>query len=416
MAGRVVIVGAGFGGMAAARGLADCDVEVTLVDRRNHHLFQPLLYQVATGGLSPADIAQPIRRMVRDQKNCRVLLAECKSIDPDARLVHTTAGDLLYDWCVLATGTTHGYFGNDQWAEHAPGLKSIEDALDIRRRVLLAFERAEVEADPRRRADLLSFVVVGGGPTGVEMAGAIREIALHDLRADFRRFDPREARVVLVEAGPEILPTFPAKLRRAGRKQLQRIGVEVRTNCPVTDIGPRGVETAEGSIASETVVWAAGVSASPVGAATGSETDRAGRVLVDHDLSLSGSARLFVIGDLASIESEGEPVPGVAPAAIQGGEHVAASIRGDLAGEPRRPFRYRDKGSMATVGRSAAVVDLSPRLRFSGFPAWVLWWAVHIMSLVDFRSKVSVVLGWMWQYVTFGRAARLITNHPADVT
>ncbi len=410
MAKRVVIVGAGFGGLAAARKLADADVQITLIDRRNHHLFQPLLYQVATGGLSPADIAQPIRRLVRGQQNCRVLLAEVQSVDAQEQTLQTTAGPIRYDWCVLASGATHAYFGNDQWADHAPGLKSIEDALAIRRGVLLAFERAELEADADRRKELLTFVVIGAGPTGVEMAGAIREIALHDLRHDFRWFDPTQAKVILVEAGPDVLPTFPARLRASARTQLEQLGVEVRTNCTVTDIQSDRIETSGGSIRSATAIWAAGVAASPLGRTTGAATDRAGRVVVADDLSVPGHSNLFVIGDLAAATFHGDMVPGVAPAAIQGGSHVAATIRRDLAGEQRRPFRYKDKGSLATIGRSAAVADLSPRLRFSGFIAWVLWWAIHIMSLVDLRSKAYVILGWMWQYLTFGRQARLITN------
>ncbi|NNF53321.1 MAG: NAD(P)/FAD-dependent oxidoreductase [Acidimicrobiales bacterium] len=407
---RVIIVGAGFGGLAAARKLADADVEITLIDRRNHHLFQPLLYQVATGGLSPADIAQPIRRIVRGQQNCRVLLAEVQSVDANEQTLQTTAGPIHYDWCVLATGATHAYFGNDQWADHAPGLKSIEDALTIRRRVLLAFERAEMEADADQRKALLTFVVIGAGPTGVEMAGAIREIALHDLRHDFRWFDPAQANVILVEAGSHVLPTFPARLRAAAKKQLEQLGVEVRTNCTVTDVQSDRIETSGGSIRSAMAIWAAGVAASPLGQTTGAAIDRAGRVLVTDDLSVPGHANLFVIGDLAATTFNGEAVPGVAPAAIQGGKHVAATIRRDLAGEKRQPFRYKDKGSLATIGRSAAVADLSPRLRFSGFVAWILWWAVHILSLVDLRSKAYVILGWMWQYLTFGRQARLITN------
>ena len=414
MTKRVVIVGAGFGGMAAAKRLADVDVEVTLIDRRNHHLFQPLLYQVATGGLSPADIAQPIRRLVRRQTNCRVLLAEVLDVDPEERTLRTDADVLDYDWCVLATGATHAYFGNDGWAVHAPGLKSIEDALGIRRRLLLAFERAENESDPERRSDLLTFVVVGAGPTGVEMAGAIREIALHDLRNDFRWFDPGQARVVLVEAGPDVLPSFPPELRASARTQLERLGVEVRTGCMVTEIGADHLETSTGRLPAATTIWAAGVAASPLGGRTGAETDRAGKVLVADDLSVPGHPELFVIGDLASIDVDGTAVPGVAPAAIQGGEHVAAMIEADLEGRPRQPWRYRDKGSLATIGRSAAVADLSPRLRFGGRAAWILWWTVHIMSLVDLRSKAWVVLGWMWQYLTYGRQARLITNDRID--
>ncbi|MGI9613029.1 MAG: NAD(P)/FAD-dependent oxidoreductase [Acidimicrobiales bacterium] len=407
---QVVVVGAGFGGMAVARSLAKAPVHVTLIDRRNHHLFQPLLYQVATGGLSPADIAQPIRRLIRGQRNCRVLLAEVTELDPDAQTLRAGDEEIRYDWCVLATGATHAYFGNDHWSQDAPGLKSIEDALGIRRRLLLAFEQAEVETDPVRQQELLTFVVVGAGPTGVEMAGAIREIALHDLRNDFQGFDPTQATVILVEAGPDVLPPFPPNLRASARRQLEQLGVDVRTNCMVTDIGPDHLDTSMGELRAATTIWAAGVAASPLGACTGAETDRAGRVLVGDDLAVAAHPELFVVGDLASIEVDGGPVPGVAPAAIQGGEHVAAMIEADLEGESRAPFRYQDKGSLATIGRSAAVADLSPRLRFGGRVAWVLWWVVHIMSLVDLRSKAFVVMGWMWQYLTYGRQARLITN------
>ena len=410
MSKQVVVVGGGFGGMAVVRALANAPVEVTLIDRRNHHLFQPLLYQVATGGLNPADIAQPIRRLVRGQRNCRVVLGEVVDLDPSERVIRTADEAFPYDWCVLATGATHAYFGNDHWADAAPGLKSIEDALRIRRRVLLAFERAEKEADPERRRDLLTFAVVGAGPTGVEMAGAIREIALHDLRNDYRGFDPGEARVVLVEAGPDVLPTFPPELRTSARAQLEGLGVEVRTNCMVVDIAPDHLDTSTGELRAATTVWAAGVAASPLGRCTGAETDRAGRVVVADDLAIAEHPELFVIGDLAAATVDGEAVPGVAPAAIQGGQHVAAMIEADLDGGQRRAFRYEDKGSLATIGRSAAVADLSPRLRFGGRAAWFLWWLVHIMSLVDFRSKTTVVASWMWQYLTYGRQARLITD------
>ena len=411
MTKRVVVVGAGFGGLSAVKHLRKLDVEVTIIDRRNHHLFQPLLCQVATGGLSPADIAQPIRRLVRKQKNCRVVLADALSVDPNDCVVETTAGAFEFDWCILATGATHDYFGHDEWAKNAPGLKSIEDALDIRRRVLLAFERAELEPDEMVRKALLTFVVIGAGPTGVEMAGAIREIALLDLRHEFRYFDPTDVRVVLVEMGPDVLAPFPPKLRESARSQLEALGVEVRTECAVTDILADRVETTTGTITADTAIWAAGVAASPLGATLHTENDRAGRVLVGEDLSVPGLPNVFVIGDMASSTAEdGRPVPGVAPAAIQGGTFVADSIRRDVEGQPRRAFIYKDKGSLATIGRSSAVASLSPRLRLSGFPAWLLWWLVHVMSLVGFHSKLYVMLGWMWQYVTFGREARLITS------
>ncbi len=404
-------MGCGFGGLAAARALAVAEVDVTIIDRRNHHVFQPLLYQVATAGLNPSDIAQPIRFILRRQSNARVLLADVTSVDLAERRVETSVGPVAYDVLVVATGATHSYFGNDEWAADAPGLKTVEDALEIRRRLLLAFERAESTTDEDERRRQMTFVVVGGGPTGVELAGAVQEIATRTLRPDFRTIDTTDARVVLVEAGPRVLSQYPEKLSASAARQLEGLGVEVRLEAPVTAIDRHGVTTEHGVIPAATVLWGAGVQASPLGATLGVETDRAGRVCVAPDLSVPGHPEVFVIGDLAAAsDDDGTPVPGVAPAAQQGGRHVAACITADLAGRERPPFRYRDRGSLATIGRSAAVVDLSPRIRFGGFAAWFLWWLVHIWSLVGFRSRVRAFAGWGWQYLFGRRTARLITD------
>jgi NADH dehydrogenase len=433
---RVVIVGAGFGGLEAAKALADVDVDVTLVDKRNHHTFQPLLYQVATAGLNPSDIAQPIRQIIGSQRNCRVLLAEATSVDIDARTVrlrrpvYGPSGDqsseeLGYDYLIVATGATHAYFGHDSWAPLAPGLKTVEDALDIRRRILLAFERAEASTDPDEQRRHMTFVIVGAGPTGVELAGAIQEIATQTLRGQYRSIDTAESRVVLLEAGSRVLPSFTEKLSASAERQLRDLGVEVWTSRPVTGIDTQGVDTAvdtagdsgSGRIPASTVLWAAGVAASPLGRSLSDELDRAGRVPVTNQLTLPGGGedgdRVFVIGDLAAVvDADGVRVPGVAPAAQQGGLHAVACIRADLAGSPRPEFRYKDKGSMATIGRSSAVADLGGRLQFSGYVAWVVWWLVHIWSLVGFRSRATVMVGWAWQYLTRRRDARLITNTP----
>lgn len=408
---KVVIVGAGFGGIAVAKALADAPVEITLLDRHNHHLFQPLLYQVATAGLNPSDIAQPIRFILAKQENCVPILADVERVDRNKRMLDTTAGPIPYDYLVLASGATHAYFGNDHWAEHAPGLKTIEDALEIRRRILLAFERADVATSQEERQRQMTFVVVGAGPTGVEMAGAIREIATQTLRRDFRRIDTTASEVLLVEAGPAVLPTFPDKLQRAALRQLENLGVDVRTTTRVTDISDAGVTTDSGFIAASTAIWAAGVAASPLGADVGDDTDRAGRVLVCEDLSIEHHAEIFAIGDVAAAKNpDGSIVPGVAPAAEQGGTHVAQCIIADLSTQPRPAFVYKDKGSMATIGRSKAVADLGPRLQFSGLPAWLLWCGVHVWSLIDFRSKVRTMGSWNWQYLTGRRSARLITG------
>ena len=413
---KVVIVGAGFGGLAAAKALADAPVEITIVDRQNHHLFQPLLYQVATAALNPSDIAQPIRHILASQQNIQPILAEVTSIDAEAQVVETTAGPLEFDYLILATGATHAYFGNDHWAEHAPGLKSVEDALDIRRRILLAFEQAELTNDADERARLMTFVVVGAGPTGVEIAGAIREIATKTLRNDFRRIDTTTSRVQLIEAGPAVLATFPEKLQQSAMAQLESLGVEVRTNTMVTNISADGVTTSDGYVETATVIWAAGVSASPLGSQLTNETDRSGRAIVEPDLSISGHRSIFAVGDVAAAtDANNVAVPGVGGAAVQGGEHAAASILADLDGSERPLFTYNDKGSMATIGRSKAIADLGPRLRFGGRIAWLLWGAVHVWLLIDFRSKLRTMGSWTWLYLTGSRSARLITGHnPAD--
>jgi NADH dehydrogenase len=408
---RVVVVGAGFGGLAATKSLADAPVDVALIDRQNHHLFQPLLYQVATAGLNPSDIAQPIRHILAKQDNCQPILAEVTGIDSAEGTVETTAGAFPYDYLVLATGATHAYFGNDQWAEHAPGLKSVEDALDIRRRILLAFERAELADTADERQRQMTFVVVGAGPTGVEMAGAIREIATQTLHRDFRRIDTSSSRVILVEAGPAVLGPFPERLQRSAVEQLHDLGVEVQTGTRVTDITADGVTTSDGFVAAATTIWAAGVSASPLGAAIADETDRSGRVVVETDLSIANHPNVFAIGDVAACtDAAGVAVPGVAPAAEQGAEHAVACILADLAGAERTAFVYKDKGSMATIGRSKAVADLGPKLQFGGRAAWFLWGAVHVWSLVGFRSRIRTMGSWSWQYLTGQRTARLITG------
>ena len=411
---RVVILGAGFGGLSAARALDGAPVEVSVVDRRNHHLFQPLLYQVATASLSPGDIAYPIRSVLRRQANVRVLLAEATAIDAAAREVMLADGRLPYDYLVIATGARHAYFGHDAWEAYAPGLKTLEDAIEIRRRILLAFERAERETDAARRRALLTFVLVGGGPTGAELAGAIAEIARHVLVFDFRSIDPRDARIILAEAGPRILPTFPEELSRKAQAELAAMGVEVRTSAAVTEIAPGAAVVGGERIASETILWTAGVLASPLAGSLGVPLDRAGRVAVGPDLSIPGHPEIFVIGDLSRFTHQtGEPLPGVAQPAIQGGRHAARNIRLALAGRPPLSFHYRNLGNLAVLGRSAAVADL-PWLRFSGYPAWVFWCFVHIMKLVGFRSRLVVFLEWAWSYVTWQRGARLITGGDED--
>jgi NADH dehydrogenase len=407
---RVVIVGGGFGGLYAARALAYAPASVTVVDRTNHHVFQPLLYQVATASLSPSQIAYPIRGVLRRQTNTRVILAEAVAVDAAARKVRLRDGELDYDYLVLAPGARHSYFGHDDWEPLAPGLKTLEDALEIRRRILLAFERAERESDPARRAALLTFVVVGGGPTGVELAGAIGEIACTVLARDFRTIDTREAHTILVEAGPRILAAFPESLAERAERSLERLCVEVRTGAPVSAVEPGGVTVGGDRITTETVFWAAGVAPSPLLRSLGAPLDRAGRVRVNADLTIPGHSEVFVIGDAAALAgADGRALPGLAPVALQQGEHAARAIRRALAGEAAEAFRYRDRGTMATIGRAAAVVDLG-RLRLWGYPAWLLWCFIHILWLIGFRNRFVVMIEWAWAYVRFERSARLITG------
>lgn len=407
---EVVVIGAGFGGLSAVRRLADAPVHVTVVDRRNYHLFQPLLYQVATAGLSPGDIAYPIRSVLRHQSNAHVILADVTAIDTSRREVRLADGALPYDSLIIAAGAGHAYFGHDDWERNAPGLKNLEDAIAIRRRILLAFEEAEREADAAARKTLLTFVVVGGGPTGVELAGAIAEISRHVLVSDFRSIDPREARVVLVEAGPRILPAYKPQSSLSAAAILRDRGVEIRTASPVTGVDAGGVDLGTERLAAHTVLWAAGVAASPLARTLGSPLDRAGRAVVEPDLSIPGHPEVFVIGDLSLFTHQtGEPLPGLSPVAIQQGRAAAANILRTLAGEPRRPFHYVDKGTMAVIGRAAAVAEIAG-LRFSGFFAWLLWCFVHIFYLIGFRSRLIVMMEWAWAYVTYQRGARLITG------
>ncbi len=407
---HVVIVGGGFGGLYAARALKKAVVQVTLVDRRNHHLFQPLLYQVATAALSPGDIAYPIRAILRRQWNARVLLGEAVSVDLPSRSLQLKDGILHYDYLILATGASHAYFGHEDWEAYAPGLKSLEDALEIRRRILLAFEKAERETDEGRRQALLTFVIVGGGPTGVELAGAIAEISRQVLVSDFRNINPREAHVLLLEAGPRILAAFPEELSAAAEASLLKLGVGIRKNCPVTSIEPGLVGLATGTFRAETVLWAAGVQASPLARSLGVPLDRVGRVLVEKDLTIPGHPEAFVIGDLAAFTYQtGKPLPGVSPVAIQQGIHAARNIQRAVRGEPTAPFHYWDKGNLATIGRAHAVADFG-RIRISGLIAWLAWLFVHIFFLIGFRNRFIVIFEWAWAYFTFQRGARLITG------
>jgi NADH dehydrogenase len=416
---RVVIVGGGFGGLYAARSLQHARAQVTLLDRRNFHLFQPLLYQVATGALSPANIAAPLRAVVKRQKNARVLLAEVIGFDLDRHLVLIGGGeDVSYDSLIVAAGARHHYFGHPEWEELAPGLKSIEDATTMRRRILLAFENAEGTTDPQVRQALLTFVIVGGGPTGVELAGAVAEVAHHTLRGNFRSIDPRSARILLLEAGERILPTYPPALSARAVRSLERLGVTVRTGTAVTAIGPDAVVVRAGNAVEEVqtkaVLWGAGVDASPLARklaeGSGAPLDRAGRVVVGPDLTLPGRPEVFVIGDMANFSHQtGQPLPGVAPVAMQQGRYVADVIQQRLAGRPVRPFHYRDKGSMATIGRAAAVAQIG-WLRLSGLLAWLAWLFIHIMYLIAFENRILVLFQWGWNYVTRNRSARLITG------
>lgn len=402
---HVVIIGGGFAGLYAAKALRKTPVRVTLVDRRNHHLFQPLLYQVATAALNPSDIAVPLRAIFRRQENVFVVLADAERIDPATRHVVLTDGEIRYDRLIMATGATHSYFGNDAWAPYAPGLKSLEDALEIRKRVLLAYERAEREPDPQRRKAWLTFVIVGAGPTGVELAGSIAEISRHAMSREFRTFDPAESRVVLLEGATRVLPPFPEELSEKAKGQLTTLGVEVLVNRRATAIDGEGLWMGTERLEARTVIWAAGVAASPLAKSLGAPLDKAGRVQVLPDLSIPGHPEIQVVGDLASIPN----VPGVAPAAIQMGRHAAANIKRSLEGEAPLSFRYRDPGVIATIGRGAAVAAF-PKSRWSGAIAWWLWLAIHIFKLIGFRNRLLVLFQWAWAYVTYRRGVRLITG------
>lgn len=418
---RVVIVGGGFAGLNAALALRRAPVKITLVDRRNFHLFQPLLYQVATGGLSPANIAYPLRAIVRRQRNCRVLLGEVRGFDVPNRTIRLKDGTAPYDTLIVAAGAAHSYFGHPEWEALAPGLKTIEDATEIRHRFLAAFEAAEREEDPERKRAWLNFLVVGGGPTGVELAGALAEIARDSLKHDFRRINPADAHVVLVEAADRVLSTYPEKLSKKAQRSLERLGVALRVGTMVTGIHSDDVELKSAAGAEKfpthTVLWAAGVEASPLAKslaeATGAAIDRAGRIVVEPDLSLRGHPEVFVLGDMANYSHQGgKPLPGVAPVAIQQGRFVARLIDARLNGRTLPKFHYRDLGSLATIGRSAAVADFG-RLMFSGFFAWLLWLFIHLMNLVSFRNRLLVFIQWAWNYFTYDRAARLITGSVA---
>jgi NADH dehydrogenase len=406
---RVVIIGCGFGGLWAAQGLRRADVEVTVIDRTNHHLFSPLLYQVATAGLSAPAIAAPIRHILANQRNTTVLLGDATSIDVAGRRVTLDDGSgIAYDRLVIATGSTHSYFGHDDWAPYAPGLKTLDDAFEIRTRVLLAFERAERETDAARRAAWLTFVVIGGGATGVELAGTLAEIARHTLKGEFRRFDPRGARVVLVEGADRILPPYPADLSRKALLQLERLGVTVSLGRRVTGVDSEGVSLGNERLDAKTVLWAAGVASSPLGRSLGVPLDRAGRVRVEPDLSVPGHPEIFVIGDLAAVPGD-KPVPGIAPAAKQMGRHVARNVLLSLQNRKTKPFVYKDYGQLATIGRAAAVADMG-RLKLSGFPAWFVWLVVHIYFLINFRNRVVVLFDWATSYWTYDRYARIFTR------
>ncbi|HKQ87151.1 MAG TPA: NAD(P)/FAD-dependent oxidoreductase [Candidatus Acidoferrales bacterium] len=415
---RLVILGGGFGGLGAALKLKGAPVDVTLVDRCNYHLFQPLLYQVATGTLSPANIASPLRNVLRKQKNVRVLLAEAMRIDVANKRVILSDGALDYDTVVVATGSSHQYFGHDEWEQYAPGLKTVEDATDMRRRILLAFEAAERETDPEKTRAWLTFVIVGAGPTGAELAGALAEIAADSLRHDFRRIDPRSAQIVLVEGTDRVLPVYPPKLSASAQKMLQRLKVTVRTGAFVTNVEQDAVTVREGdhtdTIPTRTVLWAAGVLASPLGKLMAADAsvsiDRAGRVMVEPDMTVPGHPEIFVIGDLSNFSHQtGKPLPGVAQPAIQQGKYVARAIRARLHGQKIAPFHYFDKGNLAVIGRAKAVADLN-WIGLSGLPAWLIWIFVHLLNIVEFQNRLLVAVQWAWLYITWGRSARLITG------
>lgn len=408
---RVIIIGAGFGGLEAAKKLACKDVRLTIIDRTNYHLFQPLLYQVATAALSPADIAAPIRAILSRCRNVEVVLAEVESVDLETRQVKTPDRTFDYDFLILATGARHSYFGHEEWERLAPGLKSLEDAVELRRRILLAFEFAEKTTDEAARQAAMTFVVIGGGPTGVEMAGAIAEISRYTLSKDFRHIDPSKARVILIEGASRLLAAYPPDLSESARKQLISLGVDVRTNARVTEISESGVRWNDEFIPCRVKIWAAGNTASFVGKTLIAPVDRVGRVIVNDDLTIPGHPEVQVIGDLANFSHQtGEPLPGVSPVAMQQGRHAASNILRSIRGEKLKPFRYLDKGSMATIGRNKAVADLK-FFHLSGLPAWLAWLFVHIIFLVGFRNRILVLIQWAWAYLSFDKGARLITRN-----
>ena len=407
---RVVIVGSGFGGLVATRALARYPVRITLIDRQNFHTFQPLLYQVATAGLSPGEIAAPIRWILRNRRNVEVLMSEVQDFDLARKVVKLPDGEILYDYLIVASGASHAYFGHDEWEPFAPGLKTIGDALEIRRRVLLAFELAERQANDEKEQVQLNFVVVGGGPTGVELAGTLAEIARRALTNEFRTIDPRKTKIVLLEGGPRVLPTYPEDLSRSAEEQLRHLGVDVHTSAMVTNLTPCAVHMGDTQLPAAVIIWAAGVAASPLGKKLGAPVDRAGRVMVNPDLSLPGRPEVFVIGDLATLKDEhGKQLPGVAPVAMQEGKATAQNIVNELRGEPRKNFRYFNKGNLATIGRAAAVAEFG-KVHISGFLAWVAWLSIHIFFLIGFRNRTMVLVQWAWSYFTHERGARLITG------
>jgi NADH dehydrogenase len=405
---RIVIIGGGFGGLYAAKELMHQPVSVTLLDRTNHHLFQPLLYQVATAGLSPGDIAQPIRHILKEADNLEILLADVDRVDVAQRVVVWGQKQIPYDYLIVAAGARHSYFGHAEWEQFAPGLKNLEDALELRRRILEAFEVAEIADDPNERKKALTFVVVGAGPTGLEMAGAIAELAHRSLADDFHHINPRDARILLVDAAPRVLPAFESKLSDSARKQLEQLQVEVRTGVIVKDVGLEGVHVGDELIPARTIVWAAGNAASPLAKSLGAELDRAGRVIVNEDLSIAGHPEVFAIGDMALFTHKtGQPLPGVCPVAMQMGSHAAKNILASIEGKPMTSFRYNDKGQMATIGRNRAVADLKV-IRFGGFFAWLCWLFIHLIFLIGFRNRIFVFFQWTWAYLTYSRGARLI--------